>query len=213
MGKQLSYLGYYYESRKFESVGYIPFSQRSDRAQKIRPSPIAERLPLRLHTASEIVTETLKGDVVIIGSGAAASVLAHGLAKTGREVLMIERGDYTDPSQFSEDEVDMISKLYADGALQLSMDFRFQVLQGSCVGGTTVVDNAVCFDLPPEVLERWNDPGSLNAGLDSKQVWDSFNEVRQLIGVERQNHQNLNKGDGHFKMGLAKLGFDTSPNE
>ncbi|MEK6572389.1 MAG: GMC family oxidoreductase, partial [Bacteroidota bacterium] len=213
MGKQLSYLGYYNDPRTFESVGYIPFTQRSDRAQKIKQSPIGERLPLRVHTASEIVTETLKGDVVIIGSGAAASVLAHGLAKKGREVLMIERGDYTDPSQFSEDEVDMISKLYADGALQLSMDFRFQVLQGSCVGGTTVVNNAVCFDLPPEVLDRWNDPGSLNTGLDSKQVWDSFNEVRQLIGVERQNHQNLNKGDGHFKMGLAKLGFDSPPNE
>ena len=39
---------------------------------------------------------------------------------------MIERGEHTDPSQFNEDEIDMVSRLYADGALQLAADFRFQ---------------------------------------------------------------------------------------
>ena len=50
--------------------------------------------------------------------GAAASVLAHTLVARGRDVLMLERGDYVERSQMTDDEVEMLSRLYADGALQ-----------------------------------------------------------------------------------------------
>ncbi len=213
MGKQLSYLGYYNDPRTFESVGYIPFSQRKDKAKRIKASPLQERLPLHVTTSSDMRTETLIGDVVVVGSGAAASVLAYGLAKAGREVLMIERGDFVDPSQFTEDEVEMLTQLYSEGALQLTRDFRFQVLQGSCVGGTTVVNNGVCFDLPPEVLDLWNDPHSIDARLDPPRIWKSFREVRRLLGVEHQRHQNLNKGAKYFSDGVKKLGLHVSPNK
>jgi hypothetical protein len=39
----------------------------------------------------------------------------------------------------------MIGRLYADGVMQQTEDWRFTVLQGSCVGGSTTVNNAVCF--------------------------------------------------------------------
>ncbi|MEW6509898.1 MAG: GMC family oxidoreductase [Bacteroidota bacterium] len=210
MSKQLAYLGYYSDPRTFASVGYVPFSQRSDSAKRLRKSPEGKHLPLKVMTASEITGERLRGDVVIVGSGAAASVLAHGLATSGRQVLMLERGEYVDPSQFTEDEVEMISRLYADGALQLSRDFRFQVLQGSCVGGTTVVNNAVCFDIPDDVLNHWNDRDSLNAGIDKPGLMKSFKEVRQLLGVERQG-VNLNHGAPEFLDGTKRLKLNAAP--
>lgn len=211
MSKQLVYLGYYSDPRTFSAVGYVPFSERSDAANRLKRNPVAKRLPLRVQSAADVVGETLTGDVVIIGSGAAASVLAYGLAKSGKEVLMLERGEFVDPAQFTEDEVDMISRLYADGALQLSRDFRIQVLQGSCVGGTTVVNNAVCFDIPPDILARWNDKDSLDAGLDSRQLTSSFKEVRKMMGVVAQDHANLNKGSVEFVRGLKRLGYDAPP--
>jgi choline dehydrogenase-like flavoprotein len=213
IGKQLSYIGYYNDPRTFESVGYVPFSKRNPAAQEIKQGLAKERKPLRVYAPSDITGERLTGDVVIIGSGAGASVLAEGLLKAGREVLMLERGDYVDPTTFSEDEVEMLGKLYHDGALQLSRDFRFQVLQGSCVGGTTVVNNAVCFNLPPEVLTKWNDMPSLDAGLDPARVRESFEYVRTLVGVERQNHKNLNLGARYFTEGIKNLRLDAPPNE
>lgn len=211
MSKQLVYLGYYSDPRTFAAVGYVPFSERPDAASRLKRNPVGKRTPLRVQTAADITSDRITGDVVIIGSGAAASVLAHGLARSGREVLMLERGEFVDPTQFSEDEVDMISRLYADGALQLSRDFRFQVLQGSCVGGTTVVNNAVCFDIPPAVLARWNDKDSLNAGLDARRLMTSFREVRKMMGVVAQDHGNLNRGSVEFVRGLKRLGFDAPP--
>ncbi|MEP7235785.1 MAG: hypothetical protein ABI778_10870, partial [Ignavibacteriota bacterium] len=152
LGQQLCYIGYYNDPRTFESVGYVPFSKRPDTAAKLIANPPAPRNPLKVLTGRDITGDTISADVVIIGTGAGASIMARGLIAEGREVLMIERGDHVDPSEFNEEEMDMMSRLYADGALQQSKDFRFRVLQGSCVGGTTVVNNAVCFDMPDYVL-------------------------------------------------------------
>ena len=35
-----------------------------------------------------------KYDLIIIGTGAGGATLAHELARTGKRILMIERGDY-----------------------------------------------------------------------------------------------------------------------
>lgn len=214
MSKQLTFLGYYNDPRTFASVGYVPFSKRSDAPERLKGFPVPPRHPLIVEDPASIFTERLEGDVIVIGSGAAASVLSYGLAKAGRKVLMLERGDFIDPTQFSEDEVEMLAKLYADGALQLSQDFRFQVLQGSCVGGTTVINNAVCFDLPQPMLERWNDPQALDAGLDPERLRASLETVRSFVGVEsQQNPTMLNHGARFFVDGIRKLNLNATPND
>jgi choline dehydrogenase-like flavoprotein len=204
MGKQLSYLGYYNDKRTFRSVGYIPFTERPDTDRRLKESPPPERVPLHVESPSDVTGDTLTADVAIIGSGAAASIMAHNLTRMGRQVLMLERGDHEDPATFTEDEADMLTRLYRDGALQLSRDFRFQVLQGSCVGGSTVVNNAVCFKMPEEVLARWNDEDSIDARLDERRVWESFDAVSRLIGVEAQN-KFLNQGAQFFNRGVEKI--------
>ena len=54
------------------------------------------------------------------------------------------------------------------------------------MGGSTVVNNAVSFDLPPQVLERWNDPQLYDSGLDTNQLMASFARVRSLSGYSRK---------------------------
>jgi choline dehydrogenase-like flavoprotein len=185
MAKQLCYAGYYGDPRTWKTVGYEPFSERAEPPDH-RPS----RLEV---TPSDAVTDpVLYGDIVIVGSGAAGSILAHELIKrTGRNVLLLERGAYVPQDEFTEDEAEMLGKLYADGALQLSDDFQFQVLQGSCVGGTTVVNNAVSFRLPNGKLTEWN--SEYDAGLDPARLLQCFDYVETLIGVRLQE-QNLNPG-------------------
>jgi len=209
---QLSYLGYYADQRSFPSVGYVRFSQRSDTPERLKQFPTPTPRPLQVKTVSDIREEEIQADTVIIGSGAGGSILAHGLVEAGCDVLLLERGDYVDPSAFQEDEVTMLSTLYADGALQLSRDFRFQVLQGSCVGGGTVVNNAVCFDLPDRVLERWNDPQGTNAGLEATAIRAAAAQVRTLLRIERQK-LNLNSSGPFFLAGLERLGYHQSPNQ
>jgi choline dehydrogenase-like flavoprotein len=203
MAKQLCYLGYYGDARTFDEVGYTPYSQRGRSTRRV-VSPTLDVL-----RPKDLRKETYDGEIVIIGSGPAGAVLAYNLVEQGHDVLMLERGPHLDPTEFTEDEVHMLSNLYRDGAFQLSRDFRFQVLQGSCVGGTSVINNAVCFRAPGPVIDRWN--SELNARIDDAQLWSSFAAVEDLVRVQKQHDIPLNPGADVFTRGIRQLGYDQPP--
>lgn len=221
MGKQLCYMGYYNDPRVHASIGYVPFSKRADSEQRLTDLPFEHNQPLHVVNDQDVKGDVVEWDgVVIIGSGPGAAIMAKGLAERGKRVLIVERGEHTDPSEFNEDEIDMVSRLYADGALQQAADFRFQVIQGSAVGGSSVVNNAVCFDTPKTVLDRWNDRNGMDAGLDLDRYVQCNKKVNETIGVHRidgtphtmSREQYLNPGGQKFKEGIARMGLDKAPN-
>jgi choline dehydrogenase-like flavoprotein len=198
---QMAYMGYYSRVETHIDTKYVPFSERED--VEVPPKPRSSLKALDPGTAAA----DLEADVVIVGTGAAAGVLAHELVEQGHDVLMLERGDFVDPSTFTENEMEMYSRLYSDGAIQLSRDFGFQVLQGRCVGGSTVVNNAVCFDLPREVLAAWNDDG---AGLPDS-LDDSFRAVKRLMQVTRQDLAPRSMGVDRVAAAISELGLRRPP--
>ena len=222
IAKQMCYIGYYNDKRTFASVGYIPFTERKDKDERINKSPLVKSPPLFVKSEKDVNNDIIDGDVVIVGSGAAASILAKGLIENGRKVLMVERGNHEIPETFNENEMEMVSRLFQDGAIQAARDFRFTVFQGSCVGGSTVLNNAVCFKIPEPVLDRWND--ELKVGLNKKDVMNSMDKVWDLINTENmvgdkttdnlnaKERIRLNPGGYLFEEGCRKLGFTNSPN-
>jgi choline dehydrogenase-like flavoprotein len=211
LSSQMAYLGYYGDARTFDSVGYKPFTQRERFDEELRQVPASlPRLDCVSHV--ELNGDTIEADAVVVGSGAAGAIVAYRLAEAGRRVLVLERGLHLHPSEFEEDEVQQISNLYADGALQLSRDFSFQVLQGMCVGGSTVVNNAVCFNLPDDVLRRWNGPRH-GAGLNEATLDESFATVRRWLGIGRPPSPHLQRGADKFVEGAEALGLTGPPNE
>ena len=204
--QQFCYMGYYGDEAAAEQAGYIPFSRRAgydDAIKRVDP----ERLGVRCMSPADIPGEELTADVVIVGTGAGGATLAYELAKRDREVLLVERGSHVAPADFTENEAEQLSRLYADGALNFSTDFHFRVAQGMCVGGSTVVNNAVCFDLPKHVLDRWNDPYALNAGLDEQRMSDAFLSVRDFMKVAKVGpNEMLNPGAFRIIEGLKRIG-------
>jgi choline dehydrogenase-like flavoprotein len=193
-------MGYYSRAETQADTKYVPFSKRE--------VDLPEKAHTTLRTLDPAAPEhDLEADVVIVGTGAGGGVVAHELVGRGLDVLMLERGDFVDPAQFTENEADMYSRLYSDGAIQLSRDFSFQVLQGRCVGGSTVVNNAVCFDLPSEVLAAWNADG---AGLPDS-LDDSMRAVRRLMQVTRQDLAPMSPGVDRVADAIRQLGLNEPP--
>jgi choline dehydrogenase-like flavoprotein len=207
---QMSYLGYYRDPRSYAECGYRPPERRPELEERLRRSPRRRARPLHCLLPGNVDDGLVSADVLIVGSGAGGATLAEGLLARGREVLLVERGPHVDPTQFVPDEATQLARLYRDGALTLSKDFRFQVLQGMCVGGSTVVNNGVCFDIPDAVLERWN--GDHGAGLDVDRLKASFRRLRKELPVALQDDPaRAQAGHVPFLEGIAGLGLRDPP--
>jgi choline dehydrogenase-like flavoprotein len=193
--QQLSFAGYYSDPRAWPSIGYTPFSARVREDPPPEPGPH----PLLVQRPEDIGVKSLEADVCIVGSGAGGGILAYELARRGRSVLILERGQYVEPRDFTEDEVGMIGRLYADGVMQQTEDWRFTVLQGSCVGGSTTVNNAVCFRPPEAVVAGWD-------GVDAEALYASVDHVEDFLRVARQPAAPLNPSGVRYVEGARALG-------
>ena len=198
VGQQLSFAGYYNDPRTDSSVGYERYRVRNPDEAKLRK-------PLELDVEVP-ESDLLETDVCIVGSGAGGAILAYELAMHGHDVLVLERGKYVEPRTFTDNEVEMIGRLYADGVMQQTEDFNFTVLQGSCVGGSTTVNNAVCFPPPEPVLRRWNDPKTNDAGLDLDELRKSVAHLIEFFPVTRQPEKILNPSWPRYVEGAERAG-------
>ncbi len=207
LAQQVVHVGFYGDERSWPAVGFVKFSKRPEGIAALaagarkRAGGLVAQSALRLDRDEE-------SEVVIVGSGAAGAVLGFRLAEAGVPVLLIERGRHVDPALFSEDEVEMLGTLYRDGALQLARDFKLQVLQGMCVGGTTVINNAVSIPPPDEVLERW--VRASGGGFDAARVGPAVESIRRLLRITLQPDAILNPGARGFLDGIERLGLSAS---
>ena len=102
----------------------------------------------------------------------------------------------------------MIGQLYADGVMQQTEDFNFTVLQGSCVGGSTTVNNAVCFRPPQPVLERWNDLNEeRRRARPRRSSMSSVAQIEHFLPVTPQPNEPLNPSWPRYVEGAANAGL------
>jgi choline dehydrogenase-like flavoprotein len=145
-----------------QAIGYDVFAERPRGAAPVVPGE-PRLAPGVVIGPAEPVPDDLY-DVVVVGSGAAGAVLAARLTGQGRTVALVESGDYV-PEHYDaaaparprpHDELDNLLRYYKDAGLQVTDgDCRMSVLQGQCVGGGSVINNAVCFRMPDQVRRVW----------------------------------------------------------
>lgn len=88
-------------------------------------------------------------DYVIVGSGAAGATVARVLADTGRSIAILEEGPRVETPQFSDRAFPSLGTLYREMGLQQTRSRGPSlVLQGRCVGGSTIVNSAIVRRMP-----------------------------------------------------------------
>ncbi len=150
-------------------------------------------------------------DVCVVGSGAGGAVLAWEMAARGRKVVLLERGGYHTREEFNQREEEMIPMLYKNAGLQFTVPSGIAVAQGSCVGGSTVVNDAVCFRTPPAVLGWWEEEHKVE-DLSPQAMKGYFERVERRISVAEVQPHELNKNNLVLKRGAEKLGWAAGPN-
>nr|CAB75353.1 long chain fatty alcohol oxidase [Candida tropicalis] len=94
-------------------------------------------------------------DVIIIGSGAGAGVVAHTLANDGYKTLVLEKGRYFSNLELNFNDKDGVQELYQGGGALTTTNQQMFILAGSTFGGGTTVNWSACLKTPFKVRKEW----------------------------------------------------------
>jgi len=161
------------------------------------PYPIK---PLQITEATTLYT-----DVLVIGSGAGGGVVAGELSAAGKEVIVVEKGDYKADHQLSAGEFASQSLFEKRGLLTTS-DLSMSILAGSTLGGGTTINWAASLRTPEDVLYEWEHEYGFT-GASGKDFQRSLDAVlkRMSVGAEDSPVNGLNAA---LEKGCKALGYD-----
>ncbi len=153
----------------------------------------------------------LKADVAVVGSGAGGAVVARQLARAGRSVVVLEEGDWVKPAEYGAlTPAMMMRRCWREAGLSAAVavgDTPFiSVLQGRCVGGSSVLTGGVCFRIPDDVLHLWSRDLGLTT-MTPEGVDPHFRAVEAAMHVETVPEWMRSRSTDLFASGAEKLGI------
>lgn len=150
----------------------------------------------------------LKADVVVVGSGAGGAIAAYELAKKGKKVIVLEAGPYVPSEKFTEMMAISMGTLYQDHGGQANSHGDISILQGACVGGSTVVNAALCFRTPDYYLDLWAKEYGTTI-LTPQVMQPYFEKVEKNLQIRQNGSHETSPGAALINAGLKKLNLPT----
>jgi choline dehydrogenase-like flavoprotein len=167
------------------------------------PPPSAS---VRLPTVLVDKDATLDCDVVVVGSGAGGATAAGVLAGAGLRVIVLEKGEYQDKSDFTHLESDAYASMYLDGGLGSSADGGILMLAGSTLGGGTVINYTTSFPTPGPVREEWDRVSGFAEVFTGADYEGALTAVRARLGTNQDNGDPAAR-DRILEKGLRNMGW------
>jgi choline dehydrogenase-like flavoprotein len=147
---------------------------------------------------------TLEADVAIIGTGAGGGTTAEILAKAGLKVILIEEGPLKSSNDFNMDERKAYKDLYQENAGRMNKDGSMSILQGRCVGGTTVINWTSSFRTPEPTLQYWADNFDTK-GASKEEMAPWFDKMEERLNISLWALP-ANENNAVLSRGADKLG-------
>ncbi len=96
-------------------------------------------------------------EVVVVGTGAGGAAIGAMLAELGVDVLFVEEGGHHPTSSFNPYLAESMPRLWRDAGTSVILGrSTFLYAEGRCVGGSTVINGAMTYRAPEEVLQSWH---------------------------------------------------------
>ena len=149
-------------------------------------------------------------DWVVIGTGPAGAAVAETLTKARQDVVLIEEGRWIKKSEFNGRAFDAQKKAYREmGAIGAMGRSVMPVVQGRCVGGGSVINAAIIWRLPEDVLARWRREFDIGDAIDEKELAVAFETIEKDLNIRETTPGALGRNHALLKAGSDKLGYES----
>lgn len=148
----------------------------------------------------------LNTDVIVVGSGCGAGVVARSIANAGHKVIVVDKGFHFPASSMPLNQQEAFFHLFEQGGLIASEDGSTTVMAGSCFGGGGTVNWSASLQTQSMVRNEW--AGKLGLKFfNSAEFQACLDRVSDHMGVSdkfiRHNHGNSMLLDGGRKLGFS----------
>lgn len=148
--------------------------------------------------------ETIDTDVVIVGSGCGAGVVAKTLSEAGHRVLVLDKGYHHAPARLPMAPPEHLLHMIDGSGTVTSDDNSILVVAGSCFGGGGTVNWSASLQTQGYVRREWAEERGL-AFFETQAFQASLDRVCGQMGV----HEDFtpNAGNQMLLDGARKLGW------
>lgn len=154
-----------------------------------------------------------QADFLVIGSGPGGAVVAHDLAAAGHSVIVLEEGPFYRPEEHPAHAMRTLKNIYAEQGLRFTKGSTpVRTLQARALGGTSVVNSAICWRAPERVFEFWrNEFGIENLSREALDPY--YGRAEAAIHVHPTEESNWGRKGIHFRNGCFGMGVGAAPTD
>lgn len=147
-------------------------------------------------------------DFVVIGSGAGGAAAALVLTEAGREVVLLEEGPEVRDQDRGQGTGEAFFRLFRDAGTQVAVGRSvIPVLQGRCVGGTTVVNGAIVWRMPEDVYHRCFTTTGARERIPLREIERRFDRIERDLAVDTTPDRLLGNNGLLMRTGAEALGL------
>lgn len=138
-------------------------------------------------------------DYVVVGTGAAGAVAAYTLQNAGFSVAMVEEGPWIKTRDFTTDVFGSFKRMFRDAGTQAIEGRSFiPLLQGRCVGGSTLVNSAIAWRVPDDVVDDWTDRFGLGSVMVKAEIAAHFDALEEDLNVRAVDDAVMGRNNDGF---------------
>jgi len=148
-------------------------------------------------------------DWVVVGSGAGGATAAVSLARGGAEVALVEAGAWRNPEQYPKTAYGGMRDLMPGfGSAITNSAAQWPIVQGRGVGGTTVINSAICVRTPGDIFAQWQ----RDLGLPdySERIWAIQEQLESELAAT-ETPLALGRTNQLAMKGAKALGYESHP--